>query len=36
LVPVAINGVVGFLFAPAAEAYDGAAEEEVFGAEDWG
>lgn len=33
--PVAVNGVeVGFFVAPAAEAYDGAAVEEEFGAED--
>jgi hypothetical protein len=32
--PVAVNGVgVGFFVAPAAEAYDGAAVEEEFGAE---
>jgi hypothetical protein len=34
LAPVAVNGVgVGFFVAPAAEAYDGAAVDEEFGAE---
>jgi hypothetical protein len=36
LAPVAVSGVaVGFFVAPAAEAYDGAAVEEEFGAEVW-
>lgn len=36
LVPVAVKGVgVGFFDAPAAEAYDGAAVEEEFGAGFW-
>lgn len=35
LVPVAVNGVDGFFVEPAAEAYDGAAVDEEFGAGFW-